>query len=87
MIINPDKSHYMYIGAETVSNVLKYCDEELEASTFDTVFGIEIDLNFSFEDHIETLCSKATKKLNKLQRIANSIECSKRNPFKLIIKS
>ena len=41
MIINPDKSHYMCIGAESINDLLKYCDEELEASTFDTVFGID----------------------------------------------
>ena len=87
MIINPDKCHYMCVGADTINDVLKFCDEELEASTFETVFEIEIDLNFSFEDHVETLCGKVTKNLNKLQRIANSIECSKRNPFQSIIKS
>ena len=56
----------MCVGADTVNSVLKFCDEQLEASTFETVFGIESDLNFSFEDHIEIFCGKPTKKLNKL---------------------
>ena len=86
MIINPDNCHYMCLGADTMNDVLKFCDEELEASTFETDFGIEIDLNFSFEDNVET-CVKVTKKLNKLQRIAISIECIKRNPFQSIINS
>ena len=87
MIVNPDNCHYMCLGADTINDVLKFCDEELEASTFETDFGIEIDLNFSFEDNVEILSVKVTKKLNKLQRIAISIECSKRNPFQSIINS
>ena len=63
----------MCVGADTINDVLKFCDEELEATTFETDFGIQIDLNFSFEDHVETLRAKATTKMNKLQRIAQSI--------------
>ena len=76
----------MYLETDTVIDVLKFCDEELEASTFETVFGIEIDLNFSFEDHVET-CGKVAKKLNALQKITNSIEHNKINPCLSIIKS
>ena len=69
----------------TKNVVVKFCDEELEASTFETVFGIEIDLNFNFEDHVNTLYGKATKKLNALQRTDYFIGCSKRNIFQSIM--
>ena len=66
----------------------KFCDEELEASTLETVLGIQIDHNLSFEDHIKTLCFKAAKKVNALKSIGNFTGYSKRNPlFHLIKKS
>ena len=43
MILNPDKCHYMCIGKDAVTDILKFCDEELKSSELETVLGIEID--------------------------------------------
>ena len=32
MILNPYRCHYMCLGKDNVSGMLKFCDEELEAS-------------------------------------------------------
>ena len=74
MILNPHKSHYKNLrkdtdknlGKDTVNGGLKFCDEELDASTLEKTLGIEIDHNLNFENHIKTLFSKAAKKLNVL---------------------
>ena len=80
MILNPDKCHYMYLGKDAVNNILKFCDEELKS--------IKIGHNLTFNCHIKTLCSEATKKLSALQRIANIIDVEKRNLLlNAIIKS
>ena len=81
MVLNADKCHYMCPGKDTVNNMLKSCDEELEARKLETVLGIEIVHNLNFEDHIKTLFNKVTKKLNALPRIVNFINCCNRNHF------
>ena len=79
MILNPDKCHYMCPGKDAVNDISKFCDEELKSSELETVLGIEIDHKLTFESHIKTLCSQATKKLSALQRTANIIDVEKRN--------
>ena len=45
----------MCLGKDTINDILKFCDEELETGTPKTVLGI------NFEDHIKTLCSKTAQ--------------------------
>ena len=47
----------MCLREDTVNNILKLCDEELEASTLKTVAGTEIHHNLNFEDHINPFWS------------------------------
>ena len=42
------------------------------------IVGITIDLNFSFEEHINNMCKKANQKLNALARIACYMDIQKR---------
>lgn len=49
----------MYLGEDTVKEVLTFCDEE--ASTLETVSEIEIDRNLTFEDHSKTYTIKRLK--------------------------
>ena len=55
MILNPDKCHYMCLGKDTLNDILKFCDEELKSSKFETVLGIEIDQKLTFNCHVKTL--------------------------------
>lgn len=41
MVFNPNKCHYICLGKDTVNGMLKFCDEELQASTLETGLGIE----------------------------------------------
>ena len=43
MILNPEKCHYMWLGKDSVSDLLRLCGEDLEASKLETVLGIQID--------------------------------------------
>lgn len=44
---------------------------DLEARELETVLGIQIGDKLIFENHINSLCSKASPKLGTLQRILN----------------
>lgn len=39
MVFNPNKCHHTRLGKDTVNGMLKFCDEELQASTLET--GLE----------------------------------------------
>ena len=41
MVFNPNKCHYISLGKDTVNGMLKFCDEELQASTLETGLGTE----------------------------------------------
>ena len=50
--------------------------------------GVSIDSELSFENHISNICSKVSKKLNTLGRIAGYITLEKRRMlFKTFIES
>ena len=49
---------------DTINDILKFGDDELKANTLEIVLGIEIDGSLNFEAHINTICSKATRKLH-----------------------
>ena len=88
MILNPEKCHYMCLGKNHVSDSLRFCGEVLEASEIETVLGIQIDNKLNFENHIKSLCSKASQKLGALQRFSNLLDVQKKNLlFNSIIKS
>ena len=59
----------MYLGKDTVNEVLTFCDEE--ASTLERVLEIEIDRNLTFEDHSKKYTIKRLKAVSALQRIVN----------------
>ena len=88
MILNPEKCHYMCLGKDSASHLLRFCGEDLVTSELETVLGIQIDNKLNFENHIKSLCSKASQKLGALQRISNMLDTQKKNLlFNSIIKS
>ena len=88
MILNPEKCRYMYLGKDSASDLLRFCGEDLVASELEIVLGIQIDSKLNFENHIESLCNKASQKLGTLQRISNMLDTQKKNLlFNSIIKS
>ena len=71
MILNPEKCHYMCLGKDSASDLLRFCGEDLVASELETVLEIQTDNKLNFGNHIKSLCNKATQKLGALQRISN----------------
>ena len=63
MILNPEKCHYMRLGKDSAGHLLRFCREDLVASERETVLGIETDSKLNFENHIKSLCNKASQKL------------------------
>ena len=53
-------------------------DASIKTSTKETLFGILIDSELSFVLHISSICSKASKKLYALGRIATFMSFNKR---------
>ena len=45
---------------DSISNLLRLYGEVLEASELETLFGIQIGNKLNFENHIKSLCSKAS---------------------------
>ena len=87
MILNLEKYHYMYLGKDYISDLLRFCGEFLEVSELETVLGIQID-KLNFENYIKYLCSKASQKLGALQRFSNLLDAQKKNfLFSSTIKS
>ena len=63
-------------------------DKYIETSTSETLLGIIIDSELSFEEHMSSLCDKVSRKVNALGRIANFILFEKRRTiFKAFIDS
>ena len=88
MILNPEKCHYMSLEKDSKGDLLRFCEEAPEASQIETVLRIQIDNKLNFENHITTLCSKASQKLGALQRFSNLLDVRKKNIlFNTIIKS
>ena len=88
MSLNPEKCHYMWLGKDSVSDLLRLCGEDLEASKLETVLGIQIDNKLNFENHIKSLCNKASQKLGVFQKISYQLDTQKKNIlFNSIIKS
>ena len=78
----------MCLGKDSLSDLLRFCGEDLEASELVTVLEIQIDNKLNFENYIKSLCSKASQKLRSLQRISNLLYMQKKNLlFNFIIKS
>ena len=52
-------------------------DPSLTTSTKETLLGILIDSDLSFDQHVSSICSKATNKLHALGRIASFMSFEK----------
>ena len=58
---NPEKlSASVLEKKDSISNLPRLYGEVLEASELETLFGIQIGNKLNFENHIKSLCSKAS---------------------------
>ena len=81
MKANASKSPYQHSSIKINGSVIK-------SSNSEKLLGITIDSDFTFEEHINTLCRKASQKLHALSRISQYLsEHKKRILFKTFIMS
>ena len=73
---NPGKCHLL-LSSKTPTDV-SIGDGSLKTSTKKTLLGILIDSELSFDQHVSSICSKASKKLLALGRIATFMSFKKR---------
>ena len=66
-----DKCHLLAISNyETSANTYKY---EIESSKEEKLPGISVDTRFSFQEHITSLCKKASQKLHVLTSMVHTL--------------
>ena len=61
MKANPDKFHLLL--TDTDCQGMEVCNEKIENSFCEKLLGIKIDTKLKFEEHVETLCKKASQKI------------------------
>ena len=65
---NPDKCHLLINTDENVA--LKIKNETITTSSNEKLLGILFHIKFDFDEHVTSLCRKASQKLNALARVA-----------------
>ena len=76
MKANADKCHLLVTTKSAVSaNIGEFV---INNSNEEKLLGIKIDTKLSFENHVSSLCKKASQKLHALARIVNYMDLSKR---------
>ena len=86
MKANPKKYHLL-LSTKTPTESL-FGGLFIKFRTKETLYGALIDSKFGFDEHISFICTKISRKINKLGRIANFISYWKRRLImKALIKS
>ena len=86
MKANADKCHLLVSSNESCTAKIE--DFSIKNSTEEKLLGVKLDSNFSFENHVISLCKKASQKLHALARISHYMDLNKRrNLMKYFITS
>ena len=76
MKANADKCHLLVSSNESCTAKIE--DFSIKNSTEEKLLGVKFDSNLSFENHVTSLCKKASQKLHALARISHYIDLNKR---------
>ena len=76
MKANPCKYHLLLSGND--SSKITVGNETISSSKCEKLLGIKIDSHLNFKEHIESLCKKASQKINVLSRLASSMNFEQR---------
>ena len=74
---NPDKCHLLINTDENVA--LKIKNETITNSSNEKLLGILFNNKFDFDEHVTSLCRKASQKLNALARVAHYMNLAQRS--------
>ena len=77
MKANPEKYHLL-LSATEETNTLNIEEVCIKSSKCEKLLGVNIDNNLTFETHVESLCKKASEKLNALLRVTWSLNFDQR---------
>ena len=75
MKAKPDKCHILVSSDE--SWTAKIEDFSIKNSTEEKLLGVKFDSNLSFENHVTSLCKKASQKLHALAGISRYMDLNK----------
>ena len=78
MKLNSGKCHVLVCGHKFESMICKIGNSLVVETHLVKLLGIKIDSKLKFETHIETVCKKASQKLNALSRLCSIIPFHKR---------
>ena len=76
MKVNADKYHLLVTRDTDVT--AKIGELDVKNSMEEKLLGVKIDSKLSFENHVSSLCKKASQKLHALQRVVNFMDLAKR---------
>ena len=91
MKANSDKCHLLVTrDTDVTAKILKF---DVKNSREEKLLGVKIDTKLSFENHLFSLCKKASQKLRAITRVVNFIDVAKRkslmkafiNPSSIIV--
>ena len=72
MKANPGKCHLLLSGSD--SSKIAIGNKTISSGKFEKPLGIKIGNNLNFKEHIESLCKKASQKINALSRSSMNFE-------------
>ena len=76
MKANADKCHLLVTRDTDVT--AKLGEFDVKNSREEKLLGVKIDSKLSFENHVSSLCKKASQKLHALARVVNFMDLAKR---------
>ena len=71
MKLNSDRCHLLFAGHKYEHLWINIGGNKIWESTEETLHGINVDRNFYFDNHVDTICRRASKKLTALARLSN----------------
>ena len=74
MNANADKCHLLVSSYESCTTKIE--DFSIQNSTKEKLLGVEFNSNLSFENHITSLCKKASQKLHPCKKMSSYISLS-----------
>ena len=69
---------YLLLSVTEETNTLNIEDVCINSIKWEKLLGVNIDSNLTFETHVQSLCKKASQKLNALFRVAWSLNFNQR---------
>ena len=78
MLLNVFFFFYRPLSLSVCYHKIQSYDSIIKSSNLQKLLGVTIDSNFTFEQHINSLCRKSSQKLHALSRIAQYLSPNKK---------